>query len=88
MDHAGDALFIIDENAKFVDVNAAACQRLGYSREELLPLGVADVDLEFPIEEWGKHWEDVKASGPLTLLSGTLTAAVTGCIVGLVLSAL
>jgi len=38
-----DALFIHDERGRFVDCNAAACKALGYAREELLRLSVADI---------------------------------------------
>jgi len=38
-----DALFVHDERGRFVDCNAAACQALGYTREELLHLSVADI---------------------------------------------
>lgn len=39
-----DAIFWITPAGKFVDVNDAACKALGYVREELLLMGVADVD--------------------------------------------
>jgi PAS domain S-box-containing protein len=38
-----DAIFVHDERGRFVDCNAAACRALGYAREELLSLSVADV---------------------------------------------
>jgi PAS domain S-box-containing protein len=40
---AGDAIFVEDETGRYVEVNAAACRLLGYSREELLTMTVADV---------------------------------------------
>jgi PAS domain S-box-containing protein len=41
---AGPALvFVADENMRYVAVNAKACDELGYTRAELLALGVADV---------------------------------------------
>lgn len=42
-DGLGDALFFFDADTRFTDVNLAACQLLGYSREELLSLRIADV---------------------------------------------
>lgn len=35
--------FVADENGRYVAVNRAACQLLGYTREELLTLSVTDV---------------------------------------------
>ena len=38
-----DAVFVHDARGRFVDCNAAACQALGYAREELLGMSVADI---------------------------------------------
>ena len=39
-----DTAWVIDFNAKFVDVNNAAVKVLGYSREEFLSMGPLDID--------------------------------------------
>jgi PAS domain S-box-containing protein len=44
LDSAGDGIFIVDESMGFVSVNQAACDRLGYSEEELLAMGPKDID--------------------------------------------
>ncbi len=41
-DRAGDALLIADDEGRWVDVNPAACELLGRSREELLALRVGE----------------------------------------------
>jgi PAS domain S-box-containing protein len=47
-DHANDAIFIHDQAGRFLEVNRAACEQLGYSRQDLLRLTVKDIDtLEF-----------------------------------------
>jgi len=38
-------------------VNVAACQSLGYTKEELLSLTVFDFDPEIPREKWDHDWE-------------------------------
>ncbi len=43
-DNAGDAIFIHDLEGSFLEVNQVACERLGYSREELLQMTPMDVD--------------------------------------------
>ena len=43
-EHASDAAFVHDVDGRIVDVNAAACTALGYSREELLTLGLLDIE--------------------------------------------
>ncbi len=48
VDQAGDALFIIEPtNGRFLDVNTQACTSLGYSRDELLTLSVAEIDIDY-----------------------------------------
>ena len=46
-----DALFVHDENGRFVDCNSQACHLLGYSREELLSLSVRDISASILTEE-------------------------------------
>jgi PAS domain S-box-containing protein len=44
MERSPDAIEIIDpRTGRFLDVNETACERLGYSREEMLSLGIPDI---------------------------------------------
>ena len=45
-DTAKDAIFVTDETGRFVDVNRAACESLGYSKEELLQLSNMELDAD------------------------------------------
>jgi PAS domain S-box-containing protein len=60
-----DAVFLVDEQGRFVHVNAEACRTLGYSREELLEMGIPDVDPVFPRESWKALWRDHEFLGHL-----------------------
>jgi PAS domain S-box-containing protein len=42
-EQATDGIFICDDDLRFLDVNPAACRITGYTREELLTLGVLDM---------------------------------------------
>ena len=53
---------MIDEKARFRYVNDAACRTLGYSRDELLTMTVADINLEFPLEHRPGQRSDVSCS--------------------------
>lgn len=75
LDHIDEQIFWVDESAKLLDANASACQRLGYAREELLSLRVADVDPVFPCDQWHAHWREVKDKGSLRFESMHKTKA-------------
>ena len=53
-----DALFVYDERGRFVDCNAEACRALGYERDELLALSVADVATHLLFEEERRKRKD------------------------------
>jgi PAS domain S-box-containing protein len=69
VDHAGDAVFWMGSDARFIYVNETACRSLGYSREELLAMTVHDIDPNFPTEVWPEHWEDVTRRGAFIIES-------------------
>jgi PAS domain S-box-containing protein len=68
--NASDAIFIHDMGGRFIEVNDLACERLGYSREELLNMTPADIDdaehsetVERRVEELkkvGHHYAEIK----------------------------
>ncbi len=43
LDEGPSLIFVADERMKYVAVNTTACRTLGYTRQELLALGVPDV---------------------------------------------
>jgi PAS domain S-box-containing protein len=57
------AIFWTNEDSGFIYVNEHACTTLGYSREELLKLSVLDIDPDFSLEIWRKHWQDLQQKG-------------------------
>lgn len=69
IDNVNDSIFWINEKGQFINCNKTACNRLGYTREELLCLSVADVDLYFPPSRWPSHWEEVQQAKVLQIES-------------------
>jgi len=61
-----EAAYLIDEHSRFLYVNDESCRGLGYRREELLRLGVTDIDPGFPTTRWAAHWQELKTAGSLT----------------------
>jgi PAS domain S-box-containing protein len=62
LNHVHEAVFLIDKNARFQYVNDETCRMLGYTFDELLGLGVPDIDPNYPLERWYEHWEELKTS--------------------------
>jgi diguanylate cyclase (GGDEF)-like protein/PAS domain S-box-containing protein len=67
VEHASDNIFWSNSQGHFVYVNKAACDSLGYSREELLSLSVPDLNPRFRKEEdWSTFWDELKQRGSIT----------------------
>lgn len=60
IDHLSDAAFWVAQDASIVYVNDAACQSLGYSREELLNMSIPDIDPDFPRDRWTGYWQSTR----------------------------
>jgi len=69
IDRTTEAAFWVGPDAHFVYVNEAACQSLGFTREELLTMTVHDIDPGMSPEAWAVHWQDLKARRSFTLTS-------------------
>ena len=46
MEQAADGIFVSDGQGKYIDVNIAGCNMMGYSRQELLGMNVIDLLME------------------------------------------
>lgn len=60
VESTSDAMFVVNQQGQFIDVNQTACDRLGYSRAELLEMRVCDINPQYPMEDWPKHWHQLK----------------------------
>ena len=67
VEQAADAIFVHDLGGNFVDVNRQACESLGYEREELLRMSVADVETEYAPGSLRRLWEQISSGQPRTL---------------------
>jgi PAS domain S-box-containing protein len=63
---ASDMVFWIDENGQIVYANSTACERLRYTRNELLERSVHDIEPIVSIEGWKKQWQMLKEKGSIT----------------------
>ena len=67
VEQAADAIFVHDLKGGIVDVNLRACESLGYTKEELLTLSVADVEQSVKPGNFERIWEQAVSDGPLTI---------------------
>ena len=73
VDRAAHGIFWVGPNAEILYVNDAACDVLGYSRDELLRMTMHDIDPNFPPEAWPALWEELKRRGSFTFESSPHT---------------
>jgi PAS domain S-box-containing protein len=64
------AVFVADEEGRYVAVNPAACSLLGYSREELLAMQVSDVAQD---DEAADELSAMRTSGGTSIGTSVLT---------------
>lgn len=62
VERASDSVYWMDSDGRFIDVNMAACESLGYTREELLNLRIEDIDPNMSHDNWLDSWQSLKAS--------------------------
>jgi PAS domain S-box-containing protein len=68
-----DAVFWTRTNGELFFVNKAACNMLGYSKEELMTMSVPDIDPVFTGDAWKEHWKNVKEKKSFSFHSMNLT---------------
>lgn len=67
MEVIGEAVYLVDERAQILHVNHAACQMVGYTKEELLGMKVTDLAPGFNEESWKLHWREFMALRKITI---------------------
>jgi len=63
IDNAPDAVFILDENGRYVDVNEATCRISGYSEKELLTMSFSDLAIKKSDEDVLTYFEKLVKTG-------------------------
>ena len=67
LENASATVFWIDPQGHIVYANEAACQSLGYSREELVALSFADIDPLLALEGWDSFWRECRERRSITI---------------------
>jgi PAS domain S-box-containing protein len=58
-----DGFWLLDRNGRFLTVNDAYCRMTGYSREELLRLGIEDIEGVESAKATGHRMATIVATG-------------------------
>ncbi len=66
---AAMSVFWIKSNATFFEMSEAAHNTLGYTKAELMRLSVGDINPEYNIETWPKHWEELKKNKTIEFIT-------------------
>lgn len=66
VEQAVDAFFVVNQQGEIINVNQQACISLGYSREELLCLKVADIQQQITPEDFERVWQQLEPNVPIT----------------------
>ena len=63
IDQSSDAAFWMGPDGRFIYVNRAASQNLGYERAELLNMSVTDIDPSYEEKRWSDQWQRIRSRG-------------------------
>ena len=66
LDTIHEAAFMADKDARFYYVNQEASRATGYSREELLTMGITDIDTGYSLDDWPAFWQQLMAQRSMT----------------------
>ncbi len=73
VDHAAEGIYMIGKEGKILYANNSACQKLGYSKEQLLRMDAHAIDPNFNKEKIRKFWERIRAQEVVTIESFQVT---------------
>jgi PAS domain S-box-containing protein len=69
LDHVGEAVFLIDADARFRYVNEEACRTLRCTRDELLGMTVPETDPDYAMDTWRRRRDEVSLHSSRTFES-------------------
>jgi len=66
VEQAGDGFELLDTAGKYIDVNESTCRMLGYTRDEMLRLGVTDIDPRKSHAQFVSEFKSMIGASPVT----------------------
>lgn len=59
LNEAHEAVFLFDNKSHILEVNDEACKMLGYAREELQCMDMAEINPDFTMKQWTNFWKTI-----------------------------
>ncbi|MBI9109602.1 nitrogen regulation protein NR(II) [Maridesulfovibrio ferrireducens] len=69
LNNIADPIYLADSQGNILDVNNSACEKLGYTREEILGLKLNDIDADANLHEWSDFINTIKDDHSFSLES-------------------
>jgi PAS domain S-box-containing protein len=67
VENASEVIFVVDRQARMIRANQVACERFGYSREELLSMYIYDLFPGHTAETWARQWDEIRQQKRIAL---------------------
>jgi PAS domain S-box-containing protein len=67
LEKVADAVYWMNQDGQFIDVNEAACRMLGYTREEMLGMSLSDIDNTISPSVWQDTWKELRENQMLRI---------------------
>jgi len=67
LDQVQESVFGALPTGRFFYANQTASRALGFSHDELMAMGVADIAPNFPADRWSEHWDEVRRLGSMSV---------------------
>lgn len=74
LDNSGVCTYWIGSDGSFLNANKAACEKLGYTKDQLMTMKISDIDRKLDEVSWGRYFDLLRAEGRLTVESSHIAS--------------
>lgn len=69
LDNSGVCTYWIGSDGSFINANKAACEKLGYTKDQLMKMKIYDIDSRLDETKWERYFNRLRTEGQLTIES-------------------
>lgn len=74
LDNSGVCTYWVGSDGSFLNANKAACERLGYTKDQLMKMKIYDIDTRMDEVTWKRYFDLLRADGRLTIESSHIAS--------------